>query len=387
MDFTLTEEQQLLRDSVAGYLGAKYDLESSRAAAKSAAGWQPDVWRGFAEELGILGAALPEEVGGDGGGPIETMVIAEELGRALVVEPFVDTVVLGGGLLSRAGGERASNVLRDIVLGKARVAFASLEADSGAAPLHVGTSARRDEESWVIDGAKVVVVGVPAATHLVVSARTSGERLDEAGISLFLTEFDAAAPPEGVRVHAYRTIDDRAAADLEFIGFRLPADALLGAEGEAGEAISAAVDAATAAICAEAVGCLRKVLSDTVEYAKRRHQFGVPIGSFQVLQHRMVDMYLELEQSVAAAHLAAHALTAAPPDRARAVSAAKATIARAARFVGQNAVQLHGAMGMTEELAIGHYFKRLTALEREHGTADHHRTRYAHLTHPRRASE
>ncbi|TQM29920.1 acyl-CoA dehydrogenase family protein [Nocardia bhagyanarayanae] len=387
MDFTLTEEQQLLRDAVAGFLGVRYDLEKSRAAAKSAQGWQPAIWRGFAEELGILGATLPERVDGMGGGAAELMVIAEELGRALVVEPFVDTVVVGAGLLERSGGARADEVLRGIVAGDVRTAFASLEPTSGPTLHDVGTVARRDGDSWVLDGAKCVVTSAPLATHLLVTARTAGERRDRAGISLFLTEFDAANPPAGVEVHSYRTIDDRVGSDLTFTGFRLPADALLGAEGAAWDAIEPTVDVAIAAICAEAVGCLRRVLADTVEYAKQRQQFGVPIGSFQALQHRMVDMYMELEQAIAAAHLAAHALSAAPADRARALSAAKVTIGRAARFIGQNAVQLHGAMGMTEELAIGHYFKRLTALEREFGTTDHHRARYARLTRPSALSE
>ncbi|MEV0028768.1 acyl-CoA dehydrogenase family protein [Nocardia sp. NPDC050793] len=380
MDFTLTEEQQLLRDAVAGFLGVRYDLEKSRAAAKTAQGWQPAVWRGFADELGILGATLPERVDGMGGGAVELMVIAEELGRALVVEPFVDTVVVGAGLLERSGDSRADEVLRGIVAGDVRTAFAALE--SGPTLHDVSAVARRDGDSWVIDGAKCVVTSAPLATHLLVTARTSGERRDRAGISLFLTEFDAANPPAGVEVHSYRTIDDRVGSDLVFTEFRLPADALLGAEGAAWDVIEPTVDAAIAAICAEAVGCLRKVLADTVEYAKQRQQFGVPIGSFQALQHRMVDMYMELEQAIAASHLAAHALSAAPVDRARALSAAKVTVGRAARFIGQNAVQLHGAMGMTEELAIGHYFKRLTALEREFGTTDYHRARYAQLTRP-----
>ncbi|MFE3543851.1 acyl-CoA dehydrogenase family protein [Nocardia sp. NPDC059177] len=382
MDFTLTEEQQQLRDAVAGFLGARYDLEKSRAAAKSALGWQPAVWRGFADELGILGATLPERVDGMGGGAAELMVIVEELGRALVVEPFVDTVVVGAGLLERSGGAHTDEVLRGIVTGAVRTAFAALEPTGGATLHDVTTVARRDGDAWVIDGTKSVVTSAPLATHLLLTARTAGDRRDQAGISLFLTAFDAANPPAGIEVHSYRTIDDRVGSDLVFTGFRLPADALLGIEGGAWDVIESTEATAIAAICAEAVGCLRKVLADTVDYAKQRQQFGVPIGSFQALQHRMVDMYMELEQAIAASQLAAHALAATPADRARALSAAKVTVGRAARFVGQNAVQLHGAMGMTEELAIGHYFKRLTALEREFGTTDYHRARYARLTRP-----
>ncbi|MFI9506862.1 acyl-CoA dehydrogenase family protein [Nocardia sp. NPDC052566] len=379
MDFTLTKEQELLRDALAGFLGARYELAKSRSAVKSAAGWDPAVWRGFAEELGILGATLPERVDGMGGGPVELMIIAEELGRALVVEPFVDTVVVGAGLLNRSGGERADAILQQVVSGEARIAFAALEPTSGHTMHAVSTTARRDGDDWILDGAKTVVTTAPIATHLIISARTSGERRDQAGISLFCTEFDAADPPAGIEVHSYRTIDDRVASDLTFTGFRLPADALLGVEGAAWVAIEPTVDEAIAAICAEAVGCMSKVLTDTVEYTKQRQQFGVPISSFQALQHRMVDMYIELEQSIAATHLAIHSLQATPTARAKAVSAAKVTIARAARHLGQNAVQLHGAMGMTEELPIGHYFKRLTALESEYGTRDHHLARYATL--------
>ncbi|MCF7549552.1 acyl-CoA dehydrogenase family protein [Pseudonocardia sp. WMMC193] len=324
MDFTLTAEQDLLRRSLADYLAEHYDLHDSRV------GWRPQVWRAFADDLGILGAALPEE----GGGPVETMVVAEELGRALVVEPFVDTVVLGGGVLRRAG---AHTELKGIVDGSVRIATA-LGADVTA----------RDGG---LSGSAAVVVGFPQATHLLV----------DTGDALFLTATDAS----GLTAHPYRTIDDRHAADLELVGVR--------ATELDRSALAPALDEATAAVCAEAVGCMRKVLADTIAYTKERKQFGQPIGSFQVLQHRMVDMDLELELAVSAVY---RAFLAPEPERPKAVSAAKVTVARAARFVGQSAVQLHGGMGMTQELAIGHYFKRLTAFEYEYGTADTHRARY-----------
>jgi alkylation response protein AidB-like acyl-CoA dehydrogenase len=217
-----------------------------------------------------------------------------------------------------------------------------------------------------------VVVGAPLATHLLITARS------ENGISLFLA--DVADIDSGLEMHGYRTVDDRRAADLVLTDLRLPGDALLGGDGEAWPSLAHARDEGATAVCAEAVGAMRRVLADTVEYCKQRQQFGAPIGSFQALQHRMVDMHMELEQAVAAVYLAVLNLEADAATRARAVSAAKATIGRAARFVGQNAVQLHGGMGMTEELAIGHYFKRLTALQYEFGSTDHHVTRYAELT-------
>jgi alkylation response protein AidB-like acyl-CoA dehydrogenase len=376
MDFNLSREQDLLRDGLGRFLAARYDLETSRAAAKTGPGWQPDIWRGFAEDLGILGATLPESAGGSGGGPVETMVIAEELGRALVIEPFVDTVVVAGRLLARAGTGPAARVLERIADGSAVVAPAVTEADSGDHWEGLSTRAVLDDTHWIITGSKIVVSSAPLATHLVVAARTSGKPGDTQGISLFLTEFDADAP--GLQLHSYRTVDDRRAADVVFDDLRLPADALLARDGW--PSLARARDEGAAAVCAEAVGAMRKVLADTVDYCKNRQQFGQPISGFQVLQHRMVDMHMELEQAVSATYLAVLNLDAESDVRARAVSAAKATVGRAARFIGQQAVQLHGGMGMTEELAIGHYFKRLTAMQYEFGSTDFHRTRYARLT-------
>ena len=380
MDFSLTKEQELLRDGLTKFLAARYTLEESRAAAKTGIGWQPEIWRSFAEELGILGATLPEEDGGLGGGAVELMIVTEALGQALVVEPFVDTVVIGTGLLRRAGGDRAAEIIGEIVEGNAITAFAALEATSGDNYADVTTTARRDGDEWVLSGSKIVVTSAPLASHLLVTARTSGDQRDTDGISLFVVPLGPHNPPAGLDSHSFRTVDDRQAADITFTDLRLPADALLGVEGGALPSIEYAIDEATAAIASEAVGLMRKVLADTVEYAKQRKQFGQAIGTFQVLQHRMVDMYMEVEQSVAAVYLAILNLDADPVDRALAVSAAKATIARAARFVGQNAVQLHGGMGMTEELAIGHYFRRLTVIEHEFGSADLHIARFAALT-------
>jgi alkylation response protein AidB-like acyl-CoA dehydrogenase len=367
MDFNLSKEQELLRDGLAKFLSTRYDLEKSRAAAKTGAGWQPDIWRGFADELGILGAALPEEVGGIGGGPVEVMVIAEALGHALVIEPYIDTVVVAGGLLQRAGSPEATALLEKMVAGTALVALAAAEAGSGEHWQDVTTVAEQADDTWVLRGSKIVVMNAPIATHLLITARTAG------GLSLFLVDADWSS----IEAHHYRTVDDRRAADLQFDG--VPG-ILLGEEGLAWPSLAQARDEGAAAVCAEAVGSMRKVLADTVEYCKQRQQFGQPIGSFQALQHRMVDMFMEVEQAVAAAYLAVLNLEAEPDTRARAVSAAKATIGRAARFVGQQAVQLHGGMGMTEELAIGHYFKRLTALQYEFGSTDYHVARYAELS-------
>ena len=272
MDFNLSKEQELLRDGLTKFLATRYDLAKSRTAAHTGAGWQPEIWRGFAEELGILGATFPEEIGGIGGGPTELMVITEALGHALAIEPYVGTVVVAGGLLSRAGGESADALLTAIAEGSAVVALAS-GTDLRATP---------DGQHWVLSGSADVVADAPLASHLLIAAHTAD------GISLFCTEFDASDAPNGLTVHPYRTIDDRRAADLVFDGVRLGAPLLV----DVGPALDRARDEAAAAVCSEAVGCMRKVLADTVEYCRQRQQFGQPIGSFQVLQHRMVDMYL-----------------------------------------------------------------------------------------------
>ncbi|OBK73997.1 acyl-CoA dehydrogenase family protein [Mycobacterium sp. 1274761.0] len=372
MDFNLSKEQELLRDGLTKFLSTRYDLEKSRSAAKTGSGWQPDIWRAFADELGILGATLPGDAGGIGGGPVELMVITEALGHALVVEPFVDTVVVAGGLLQRGGGELAASLLEQIVSGTAIVALAASEPQSGERWNDIATTAQHDGDGWILNGRKSVAVSAPLATHLLITATTPE------GLSLFIVDVKSAGA--GLTLTGYRTIDDRRAADVVLDGLRLPAGALLGEAGQAWPSIEQARDEGAAAVCSEAVGCMRKVLADTVEYCKQRQQFGVPIGSFQVLQHRMVDMHIELEQAVAAVLLAVLHLQDDPVVRARSVSAAKATVGRAARFIGQQAVQLHGGMGMTEELAIGHYFKRLTAMQFEFGTTDHHISRYAELS-------
>ncbi|OHT82685.1 acyl-CoA dehydrogenase family protein [Mycobacteroides saopaulense] len=374
MDFNLTDEQQLLKNSVSDFLSNRYALDTSRRAARSETGWQPQVWKSFAEELGILAAPLPEDRGGLGGGAEEVLVIAEALGRHLVVEPFIGTVVLGGGLLRRSSSELAAELIGGVAGGDVVTGFAALEPTSGQSFHSVRTSARREGQDWLLDGEKIVVSDAPIATHLIVTARTSGDDADVAGLTLFAIPWDPADPPAGITAHHYRTIDDHHASDLVISGLRLPDSARISEIGEAWPMIDAALDEATAATVCEAVGMLRKVLADTVEYTKQRQQFGVAISNFQALQHRMVNMHIEVEQAVAASYLAS--LNLGGPRRTRAVSAAKATIARAARLVGQEAVQLHGGMGMTEELAIGHYFKRLTVIESEFGNRDFHTARY-----------
>jgi hypothetical protein len=375
MDFSFTEEQTLLRDSVAAYLADHYDFDKRRAAVASAAGWRPEVWKALAEDLGILGASFSEEQGGLGGGPTEVMVVAEEFGKALVVEPYLGTVVIGGGFLKRAGGAPADQLIGQIIAGEARFAFAWAESQARYCLSDIAVEAKKDGVGWTLNGAKAVVVGAPFATHLIVTARTGGSRRDTGGISVFVVEKGA----KGVNARDYPTVDGNRASEIAFENVALGAEALLGIAGEGLPMIEAVVDEATAATCAEACGVLRKLHEGTLEYTRQRKQFGAPIASFQVLQHRMVDMFMAFEQAVSMTYMAHIKLGEPAAERARAVSAAKVQIGRACRFIGQNAIQLHGGMGMTDEMAIGHYFKRATLIEGQFGSVDHHLARYEAL--------
>jgi alkylation response protein AidB-like acyl-CoA dehydrogenase len=293
------------------------------------------------------------------------MVIAEALGAALVVEPFLESAVLGAGLLKRAKGAEA--LLMRVAKGESRVAFCWAEAEQRYAADRPATRAEKAPGGWILHGRKSGVGAAPLATHLIVSADAGAE-----GLSLFVIE----PPRAGVEMTAYRTIDDRHAADVVLSGAVLPAASKLEIAGDAAGLIDQVLDEYAAAACAEAVGCMRVLVDDTVAYAKQRQQFGHPIAAFQVLQHRMVDMYLALQQANAAAHLATLKLSASAAERQRAVSAAKIVINTSARFIAQSAVQIHGGMGMTDELRVGHYFKRLTAIEHALGDSDHHLARY-----------
>lgn len=375
MDFSFTQEQSMLRDTVASYLADHYDFDKRRAAVKSAAGWRPEVWRAFAQDLGILGATFPEEMGGLGGGATEVMVVMEEFGKALVVEPYLASVVIAGGFLKHAQAGVAAELIGRIIAGEAIFAFAWAEPQGRYALNDLKTTARKDGGDFLVNGAKAVVIGAPWASHLIVTARTGGGQRDGQGVSVFVLGKDTP----GVALREYPTVDDRRAAEVLFENVRIPGSALMGPEGDALPIIEQVVDEAIAATCAEACGVLRRLHEGTVEYTKQRRQFGAPIASFQALQHRMVDMFINVEQAVSMTYMA-HIKLADSAERAKAVSAAKVQIGRACRFVGQNAIQLHGGMGMTDEMAIGHYFKRATMIEGEFGSTDHHLARYEALS-------
>jgi pimeloyl-CoA dehydrogenase small subunit len=375
VDFSFTEEQSMLRDTVAAYLGDHYDFDKRRAVVAKEPGWRPEVWKAFAEELGILGAPFSEELGGLGGGPIENMVVMEEFGKALVVEPYLGTVVIGGGFLKHSGYAGAADLIGGIIEGKAIFAFASAEPQSRYNLAAVATTAKKDGAGWVLNGHKAVVVGAPFATHLIVTARTAGGERDAQGISVFLVEKGA----KGVTTRDYPTVDGNRASEVYFENVSLGADALIGPADNGLPLVEKVVDEAIAATCAEACGVLRKLHEGTLEYTKQRKQFGVPISSFQVLQHRMVDMFIQVEQSISMTYMA-NIKVGDDAERAKAASAAKVQIGKACKFVGQNAIQLHGGMGMTDEMAIGHYFKRATMIEGVFGSVDHHLARYEALS-------
>ncbi|MCI3179315.1 pimeloyl-CoA dehydrogenase small subunit [Caulobacter sp. CCUG 60055] len=376
MDFNFTEEQSMLRDTVASFLQDKYDFETRRKIVASEAGWRPDYWKAFAEELGILGAPFSEELGGLGGGAVENMIVMEEFGKALVVEPYLGTVVIGGGFLKHSGYAGAADLIGKIIGGEAILAFAYAEPQARYTWQDLKTTAKKDGSGWTLNGHKAVVVGAPWATHLVVTARTGGGQRDTQGVSVFLVDKNA----KGVVTRDYPTVDGLRASEVFFENVSLPADALIGQEGAGLPLVQKVIDEATAAIGAEAVGVLRKLHEGTLDYAKQRKQFGAAIASFQVLQHRMVDMFINVEQSVSMTYMANIKLDESDDERAKAVSAAKVQIGRACKFVGQNAIQIHGGMGMTDELAIGHYFKRATMIEGLFGSVDHHLRRYEALS-------
>jgi pimeloyl-CoA dehydrogenase small subunit len=374
MNFDLSEEQQLLADSLKRYLTNEYSIEARAKIVASSTGWSETVWAAFAE-MGLLGVPFAEEHGGFGGTAVDVMLVMEAIGEGLVVEPYWVNVGLAGRLIARGGSaEQQQRILPSLIQGKHRLAFAHTERTARYDLAHVGTRATRSGAGFTLEGEKRAVLHGAAADTLIVSARTAGSDTDPNGISLFLVDRAAS----GLTVKDYRTIDELRAADVWLSGVIVPADAMLGGEGRALPLIEDAADYATALLCAEAVGAIRYANETTLEYIKNRRQFGVPIGSFQALQHRMVDMVISYEQARSMAYLACvKADTAQAAERRHAISAAKIKIADACRHVSQEAVQLHGGMGMTEELKVSHTFRRLTMISQTFGDAEHHLERFA----------
>jgi len=375
MDFSFTEEQTLLRNTVERFVQDNYDFDTRRKIVATEEGRDPAYWAQLAE-LGILAAPFSEDHGGLGYGATETMVVMEELGKGLVVDPYFSSIVLGGGLLRIGGGAIADEVIPSVAAGEDILAFAYAEPKGRFNLADLETTAKADGGDYVINGHKAVVIGAPFATKLLVSARTSGGVRDENGVTVFVVD----AKADGVSMRGYPTVDGLRAAEVYFENVKVPAGNIVGELDNGLPLIEQVADEAIAALCAEAVGAMKVLTDTTVEYSKTRVQFGQPIGKFQVLQHRMADMFMAHEQSTSMTYMVTMKLGGDAKTRAMAASAAKTQIGKAGREVGQSAVQIHGGMGMTDELNVGHYFKRLTMIDAQFGNVDFHLKRYATLS-------
>ena len=375
MDLSYTETQDMLRDTLARFLAATYDFESRKKMIDSPEGRDPGIWKALASELGLTSAPFAEEHDGMGGGALENLIVMEELGKVIAIEPWLQTVVIGGGALKAVGGTMADEIIPQIIGGDSIIAFAYAEPQGRYNLADIGTSAKADGGGYLLNGHKGVVYAAPWATHLLVTARTGGSRREREGVELFLIDTKAA----GITRRDYPTVDGFRASEVYFENVAIPGEALL----PGGiELIERVVDEATVAVCAEGAGIAAKLVEGTIDYAKQRKQFGVPIAKFQVLQHRMSDMFGEAEQIASMALMGTLKLDEPAAARKAAVSLAKAKTGRALRFVGQNAIQTHGGIGITQELAIGHYFKRASLIENQFGSVDHHLERYEALTLP-----
>ncbi len=369
MDFSFNQDQQQFSDALRRWVDKDYTFEQRKHIVLSPTGTSDAAWSTLAE-LGMTALPVPEAQGGFAGTAVDMLVVMQEIGRGLVVEPYFATV-LGAQFLKLAGGHEG--LLEQVATGELKLACAIGEKQARHDLADIVTTVSRNGDGFLLNGTKTVVIHGAQAGMLIVSARSSGGQRDTAGISLFVVPADTA----GMTVRDYRTIDSQHAADITFTGVQLPASALLGQEGARWEILDAAADYGITLLCAEALGAMEALNAATLEYLKTRQQFGVPIGKFQALQHRMADMFMQLEQARSMATLAAVKVGSDDPvERRRTVSAAKARIGQAMKFVGQQAVQLHGGMGVTNELPAAHHFKRLTMIEVTLGDTDHHLARF-----------
>jgi alkylation response protein AidB-like acyl-CoA dehydrogenase len=373
MNFQHTEDRRMLADSLNRFVSEQYGFATRDRIAKSPEGFSAELWSRFAE-LGIIGALFDEAHGGFGGGGFDIAVVFESLGRGLVIEPFLDTLIVGQAI-ARSGNEQQQALLSGLIDGSRIVALAHDEPGTHYETSRVSSHAERDADGWVLTGAKAVVQHGEQAALRLVSARTSGRDDAEDGISLFLVPRDTA----GVTVRGYRKIDGGRAAEIALEKVRIGHDALLGVAGDGYATLEYGIGCGILALCAEALGAMDVAKDHTLEYLRTRKQFGVPIGSFQALQHRMADLLLEIEQARSAVINAAAALGAARVTRERALSAAKYSIGRIGARVAEECIQLHGGIGMTWELPLAHYAKRLVMIDHQLGDEDHHLARYIAL--------
>lgn len=375
MDFNHSDDRLMVKDMVARFLADNYALEDRNQSAQGAEGFSRDVWAQFAE-LGLIGALFEEKHGGFGGGGFDISVLFEELGRGLVNEPFLASAILGGGIVADLGNDKQRSVLAEIISGKKLIALAHGEPDSRYDLSQVTSRATRSDDVWTIEGRKAVVLNGDSADYLVVTARVSGEDWDENGIAAFLVPSSHA----GIDVRGYPTIDGLHAAEVSLNAVALDAGSLLGRTGSAFPAVERAVARANVALAAEAVGLMDICRDMTLEYLQTRKQFGVPIGKFQALQHRMATVLMEIEQARSATINAAGRLNQPRNDREKAVSTAKALAGRVGRLVAEEAIQMHGGIAMTWEYGLGHFAKRLIMIDHQFGDVDFHRTRFADLS-------
>ena len=376
MEFDYTEEQLALQDTLQRFISRDYDFDKRKAILRSDLGFSAEAWKQYAE-LGLLSLPLPEAFGGLGGNAVDIMLVMEQFGQGLLMEPYLSSVVLCGGLLGDSGSEAMKQkLLPQIAEGSIKASLACYEAAGRYDLSHVACSAKRNSANWHLSGRKTVVLDGPSADTFMVAARSSGKTNDAAGVSLFLVPRDA----KGLTVSGYPTQTGARAADLLLDDVVVGDDALIGDPGAALALIQRAVDRGIAALCAEAVGVMNALNKATLEYLKTRKQFGVAIGTFQALKHRMADMLIAAEQSRSMAVIAAvNADSKDAAERTRAIAAAKAYIGQAGRLVGQQAVQLHGGMGVVDEHIVSHFFMRLTKIDLTFGDADYHLGRFSDM--------
>ena len=376
MHFELTEEQTLLENMVTAFVRDDYNWETREKIVKTEEGWKPENWSKFAE-LGLLSVPFSEDHGGLGGTAVDSMVVMEQFGKGLVVEPFMPSILLSGNLISKLANEsQANEIIPKIIEGESRYVFAYAEPQSRFDLSDVKTSATKDGDEYTLNGFKSVVFGASMATHIIIAARTSGDQRSEDGITLFLADIKS----NGITLQTYPTIDEYRASEVVIENLKISSDMVLGEVDKAYPVVEEVIDLATIAACSEAVGVLQVLKDSTIDYCKQRKQFGQPISKNQAIQHKLVDMMIEYEQAKSILYAAVTADLSNADERKKAVSGAKARIGQSIKFVGESAIQLHGGMGMVDEYMISHYFKRATMLGVLYGNVDFHMKRFVGLT-------
>ncbi len=376
MHFELTEEQTLLENMVTAFVRDDYNWETREKIVKTEEGWKPENWYKFAE-LGLLSVPFSEDHGGLGGTAVDSMVVMEQFGKGLVVEPFMPSILLSGNLISKLANEsQANEIIPKIIEGESRYVFAYVEPQSRFDLSDVKTSATKDGDEYTLNGFKSVVFGASMATHIIIAARTSGDQRSEDGITLFLADIKS----NGITLQTYPTIDEYRASEVVIENLKISSDMVLGEVDKAYPVVEEVIDLATIAACSEAVGVLQVLKDSTIDYCKQRKQFGQPISKNQAIQHKLVDMMIEYEQAKSILYAAVTADLSNADERKKAVSGAKARIGQSIKFVGESAIQLHGGMGMVDEYMISHYFKRATMLGVLFGNVDFHMKRFVGLT-------